>query len=70
MVAKAASRWELQEEGDSSSGTPLADVQQALDRIAPLQHAASWDNVGLLVGAPQQRVRWHSVLSIPCSVLP
>ena len=57
MVAKAASRWQLPEVGDSSSGTPLADVQKALDAIAPLQHAASWDNVGLLVGVPQQRIR-------------
>lgn len=56
-MATAASRWQMPQMGDSSSGVPLADVQKALDGIAPPQHAASWDNVGLLVGVPQQRVR-------------
>lgn len=61
MVAKAASRWQLPGMADSGgNGTPLADVQKALNGIAPTQHAASWDNVGLLVGVPQQLIRWHS----------
>lgn len=57
MAAKAASRWQLPEVDSSSGGMRLSDVQAALDGIAPPQHAESWDNVGLLVGAPQQRVR-------------
>jgi NIF3 (NGG1p interacting factor 3) len=64
MVAKAASRWQLPGAADgSSNGTPLADVEKALDGIAPTQHAASWDNVGLLVGVPQQLIRWHAARS-------
>lgn len=57
MAAKAASRWQLSEGKSSGDGMRLADVQKALDGIAPPQHAEAWDNVGLLVGAPEQRVR-------------
>jgi len=31
--------------------TPLAAIQRAMGRVAPLQLAAPWDNVGLLIGA-------------------
>jgi dinuclear metal center YbgI/SA1388 family protein len=31
----------------------LADVMRVLDELAPLRYAASWDNVGLLVGDPR-----------------
>ena len=34
----------------------LADVLAALEEIAPTRYAESWDNVGLLVGDPQQDV--------------
>lgn len=34
----------------------LSDALKELDQIAPPQHAESWDNVGLLVGDPQQDV--------------
>lgn len=34
----------------------LEQLVQAMDQTAPLRHAASWDNVGLLVGDPQQAV--------------
>ena len=58
MVAKAASRWQLPGmAGGGGNGTPLAEVEKALNGIAPTQHAASWDNVGLLVGVPQQLIR-------------
>ena len=64
MVARAASRWQLPGMADGGgNGTPLADVETALNGIAPTQHAASWDNVGLLVGVPQQLIRWHSAHS-------
>ena len=32
------------------------DVCQALQRIAPLPTAESWDNVGLLLGRPERPV--------------
>jgi dinuclear metal center YbgI/SA1388 family protein len=38
-------------------------VAAALDRIAPLRHAAEWDNVGLLVGMPQWSAQ-HVLLTI------
>ena len=31
-------------------------IVEVLETIAPLQHAADWDNVGLLVGSP----RWEA----------
>lgn len=31
----------------------VADALAALDRLAPLRHAAEWDNVGLLAGRPE-----------------
>lgn len=34
----------------------LQDVIEALEQIAPTQHAESWDNVGLLAGNPGQEV--------------
>jgi dinuclear metal center YbgI/SA1388 family protein len=34
----------------------LADVMQTLQTIAPLEWAEPWDNVGLLVGDPSQKV--------------
>jgi putative NIF3 family GTP cyclohydrolase 1 type 2 len=42
---------------------------KALNGIAPTQHAASWDNVGLLVGVPQQLIRWQSADSRSDAVL-
>jgi dinuclear metal center YbgI/SA1388 family protein len=35
---------------------PLSDLVAALEAIAPTRYAESWDNVGLLVGDPSQRV--------------
>jgi dinuclear metal center YbgI/SA1388 family protein len=35
----------------------VADVCQFLESLAPLHLAASWDNVGLLVGRPDRQVR-------------
>lgn len=35
----------------------VADVVNALDGLCPFQHAAEWDNVGLLAGRPAARVR-------------
>ncbi len=57
MAAEASSRWQLPAEDTGGSGMALAEVQRVLGDITPLEHAASWDNVGLLVGTPQQRVR-------------
>jgi dinuclear metal center YbgI/SA1388 family protein len=34
----------------------LEELVQAMEQIAPTRHAESWDNVGLLVGDPQQDV--------------
>src|SRR5207247_5090593 len=34
----------------------LSQVTQALEQIAPLAMAEDWDNVGLLVGDPNQNV--------------
>src|SRR5215204_3148974 len=34
----------------------LRDLLALLDQIAPLRFAESWDNVGLIVGDPAQRV--------------
>lgn len=34
----------------------LSDLLDALEEIAPLQLAESWDNVGLILGDPQQQV--------------
>jgi putative NIF3 family GTP cyclohydrolase 1 type 2 len=36
--------------------TALSDLVCALDDIAPLRNAEAWDNVGLLVGDPDQSV--------------
>lgn len=35
-----------------SPGTNVREVSEFLERFAPLRLAASWDNVGLLVGSP------------------
>ncbi len=35
----------------------VRDAYDALDRFAPFAHAAEWDNVGLLAGRPDARVR-------------
>ena len=35
----------------------IVDLVQALERIAPARHAASWDNVGLLLGDDGRTVR-------------
>ena len=32
----------------------VADLVRAMEAIAPLRHAASWDNVGLLLGDAEQ----------------
>ena len=34
----------------------LTDLVDAMDKIAPTRYAESWDNVGLLVGDPQQSI--------------
>ena len=34
----------------------VADLVRAMESIAPLRHAASWDNVGLLLGDPERRL--------------
>ena len=34
----------------------LADIMAALEELAPLRYAESWDNVGLLVGDPRAEV--------------
>ena len=34
----------------------LADLVGELEQIAPTRYAESWDNVGLLVGDPQQDI--------------
>jgi putative NIF3 family GTP cyclohydrolase 1 type 2 len=35
---------------------PLRQLIDALEEIAPTRHAEPWDNVGLLVGDPDQKV--------------
>ena len=35
----------------------VREVEQALYALAPRDLAQSWDNVGLLVGEPEQEVR-------------
>src|SRR5437763_1070338 len=35
---------------------PLGQLTDVLEEIAPTRHAESWDNVGLLVGDPQQSI--------------
>ena len=37
--------------------TTVADVVDAVDRLAPFRLAETWDNVGLLLGDPQREVR-------------
>jgi dinuclear metal center YbgI/SA1388 family protein len=44
----------------------LANILATLDEISPLSLAASWDNVGLLVGAPDSEV-CEVVLSLECT---
>jgi dinuclear metal center YbgI/SA1388 family protein len=34
----------------------VSEITDALEAIAPLRYAESWDNVGLLVGSPEQTV--------------
>src|SRR5436190_4699675 len=38
------------------SSMQLADLVGELEQIAPTRYAESWDNVGLLVGDPQQDI--------------
>lgn len=40
-----------------SAGVTVGQVSQALGRIAPLELAEEWDNVGLLIGRRSDRVR-------------
>ena len=42
---------------------PLANLIEAMESIAPTRHAESWDNVGLLVGDPQQLIS-HAIVCI------
>jgi dinuclear metal center YbgI/SA1388 family protein len=35
----------------------IKDIAEAIEKIAPLQLAQGWDNVGLLIGRPQQDVK-------------
>jgi dinuclear metal center YbgI/SA1388 family protein len=44
----------------------LSEFVEALELVAPLRHAESWDNVGLLVGDPAQRVA-RAMLTIDCT---
>jgi dinuclear metal center YbgI/SA1388 family protein len=44
----------------------LRDVLAALDRIAPLRHAESWDNVGLIAGDPTSEIT-RALLTIDCT---
>ena len=44
----------------------LRDILAALDRIAPLRHAESWDNVGLIAGDPAATVS-RVLLTIDCT---
>lgn len=44
----------------------LRDVLLALDRIAPLRHAETWDNVGLIAGDPASDVT-RALLAIDCT---
>ena len=46
--------------------TPLQTILDALEAIAPLRAAEDWDNVGLLVGDPQQTVN-RAMLTIDYS---
>jgi dinuclear metal center YbgI/SA1388 family protein len=43
--------------GSSSSRSRVSDVCSALEALAPLERARSWDNVGLLAGDPNATVR-------------
>ncbi|MGA2499770.1 MAG: Nif3-like dinuclear metal center hexameric protein, partial [Tepidisphaeraceae bacterium] len=36
--------------------TPLSKLVEVMESIAPTRHAESWDNVGLLLGDPQQSI--------------
>lgn len=42
----------------------VRDLIQAMEAIAPLKYAASWDNVGLLVGSPERDLRGPALLTI------
>jgi dinuclear metal center YbgI/SA1388 family protein len=42
----------------------VADLASAMQRIAPLELAESWDNVGLLVGDSERQIRGPVVLTI------
>jgi dinuclear metal center YbgI/SA1388 family protein len=42
----------------------VADLVQGMERIAPLELAESWDNVGLLVGSPQRALDGPVLLTI------
>jgi dinuclear metal center YbgI/SA1388 family protein len=44
----------------------VADLVRAMDAVAPLRHAASWDNVGLIVGDPAQPLA-RVLLTIDCT---
>lgn len=44
---------EARRETTKQGRTTAADVLAALNRLAPLEYAADWDNVGLLAGRPE-----------------
>jgi dinuclear metal center YbgI/SA1388 family protein len=44
----------------------VVDLMKAVDTIAPLRHAASWDNVGLIVGDPAQPLT-RVLLAVDCT---
>src|SRR5581483_10860893 len=44
----------------------VADLVGAIETVAPFRHAASWDNVGLIVGDPAQPVA-RVLLAIDCT---
>lgn len=42
----------------------MKDLMDAMERIAPLVHAESWDRVGLLVGSPSREIKGPVLLAI------
>lgn len=42
----------------------IAELMEALERIAPLAHAESWDNVGLIAGDPNWKIGGPVMLTI------
>ena len=49
----------------------VADLVRAMEAIAPLRHAASWDNVGLLLrGIKKEEVERGQVIAKPGSIKP